>query len=149
MQMAEIAAMRSTCFRANVGAILVCEGNPISMGYNGSAPGEEHCTGNDCPRGPTGGCVISKHAEENALLRGIGPVISGRPNIHLYCTYSPCISCSTMIVEYGVSRFFFMHRYRIVEGLQKILGNMEAFQITPSGTIIRERDRVIVEAESL
>lgn len=36
-------AKRSTCLRQKVGAVIVKEGRIIATGYNGAAPGTEHC----------------------------------------------------------------------------------------------------------
>ena len=58
-------AKRSTCFRLNVGAVVTSENNLVSCGYNGAAPGEPHCQGNDCPLSDEGGCISSLHAESN------------------------------------------------------------------------------------
>ena len=43
MKIAEDVALRSTCDRAMVGAVLVREKHIISTGYNGSPAGLEHC----------------------------------------------------------------------------------------------------------
>lgn len=43
MKLVDMAAERSTCAKIKVGCWISKSGHPISMGYNGSAPGEEHC----------------------------------------------------------------------------------------------------------
>lgn len=39
MEMARAASRRSTCFRLNVGALVVHENNPVAAGWNGQQPG--------------------------------------------------------------------------------------------------------------
>jgi tRNA(Arg) A34 adenosine deaminase TadA len=71
MDMARAASRRSTCFRRNVGAIVVHRNNPVSAGWNGQEPGARHCTGNDCP-GIVPGMCGTLHAEHNAMRVAVG-----------------------------------------------------------------------------
>lgn len=78
---AKVAATRSTCPRAHVGALIVVENRIVASGYNGSAPGEPHCDDilEHYPNGaPTGivGCLMEDghcqrtlHAEVNAIAQ--------------------------------------------------------------------------------
>ncbi len=62
MKIAEDVALRSTCDRAMVGAVLVREKHIISTGYNGSPAGLEHC--DDIGHLMVDGhCVRTVHAE--------------------------------------------------------------------------------------
>jgi len=54
MRQAEIVATRSTCTRAQVGAVIAHDGRVVSQGYNGAPAGMQHCNhACDCdnPRG--------------------------------------------------------------------------------------------------
>lgn len=64
----KLAAKRGTCLRAQVGCLIVKEGRTISTGYNGSLPGEPHCSdpGVGCLM-EDGHCVRTTHAEANAI----------------------------------------------------------------------------------
>ena len=69
MLFAEVASRRSTCPRADVGAVIV---NPktnriLSTGYNGAPPGEPHCTDVGCIM-EDGHCQRALHAEVNAVV---------------------------------------------------------------------------------
>ena len=64
----KLVAQRGTCLRAKVGCIIEIDGRIVATGYNGSLPGESHCTD------PGVGCLIidghckrTIHAEANAL----------------------------------------------------------------------------------
>lgn len=43
MDIAEIIAKKSTCLKSQVGSVAIKDGRIISIGYNGTAPGEIHC----------------------------------------------------------------------------------------------------------
>jgi dCMP deaminase len=49
LEVARVMALRSTCLRGNVGAVIVDERNiSVGLGYNGSASGERHCLDYGC-----------------------------------------------------------------------------------------------------
>ena len=43
MQVADLISFKSTCSRKQVGAVLVHDNRIISIGYNGTPSGMEHC----------------------------------------------------------------------------------------------------------
>ena len=89
--MASIAATRSTCPKAQVGAVLVREGTVIGTGYNGAPSGFDHCLDIGCAMindGERDRCVRTVHAEVNAILQGLrAGSVKGTT---LYTTHSPC-----------------------------------------------------------
>src|SRR3954463_10655932 len=98
MQMAEVAAMRATCYRGNVGAVVVSANDIVSIAYNGPASGLPHCTGEGCARTEEGGCLSSIHAERNAILRALAKLkISSLANYSVYCTAGPCLKCAELM----------------------------------------------------
>lgn len=104
---AQTAAMRSTCPRRQVGAVLVEKGIVVSTGFNGSPRNMKHCTdpGSSCLM-YNGSCIRTVHAEVNALLwagRGEGDT--------LYCTDQPCLNCTKAIINHGVTKVFYMRPY--------------------------------------
>lgn len=115
MGMAHISALRGTCNRLRVGAVLVQDSRPISTGYNGAPPGLPHC-GSDCtPQNP---CRNTLHAEHNAIewaLRHTGGFPTG---CTIYITDSPCPICAALIVGAGVKRVVFDRAYRIPDGVE-------------------------------
>lgn len=139
MEMAEAAAKRSTCFRLNVGAILVINNNVESIGYNGAPSGEPHCTGNACPGRDH--CRHTVHAEENAIKRAIFTY-----QADMYVTDSPCDACASMIQQCGIRRLFFKTPYRIITPLEKLVGyGVEVYKVTPAGFVVNWATNEIVE----
>lgn len=152
MNMAEVAAMRSTCQRGNVAA-LVTQGNDIlAMGYNGPPSGDPHCLGNDCVLSDTGGCSRSIHAEANAISRARLKLKSSLEDCDVYCTYSPCLECAKLIFNAYTNRFFYRYSYRLTDGLEFLLKNsrsMGIYRISPAGYIISERTGRNIAAEDI
>lgn len=130
MMNAETWAMRSTCFRLNVGAIIVKDDNIVGIGYNGAPPGADHCTGNACPGVTPGGCP-TVHAEQNAIRRA-GSHTRGAS---IFCTDSPCEACCDHLKAAGISRVYFRKPYRVNEHL-RTAGFDGVFQVTPAGYVV-------------
>lgn len=145
MEMARVAAKRSTCFRLNVGAIVVQDNNPVSIGWNGQASGAPHCAGNDCP-GIVPGCCGTIHAEVNALEKA-GRIVEGGSDIDLYVTHSPCVECLAAIMENSlrVKRLFFETPYRSVDHLLQLLGPYRPLNLWPSGMVQPKRRTSVYE----
>lgn len=140
MEIAGVVAKRSTCLRLNVGALVVSPTNRIvSIGYNGQAAGEEHCT-SPCPEG---GCNTI-HAEVNAL-RHAPPLPHG---CSLYVTDSPCTGCAEFIKRsYGVAHVYFQTPYRVATGYQTLLdAGISVTRILPSGVLIDMRTNDVISA---
>ena len=153
MEMARAASRRSTCFRLNVGALVVRGNNPIAVGYNGHEPGAPHCAGNDCP-GVTPGKCGTRHAETNALEKA-KVVLLGRhiKPVDLYCTDSPCGLCVEYILAerakqgtgIQVDRIFYETPYRDTSHLGRLHGIVEVYLVTPAGYIVDHFSRKVVE----
>src|SRR5690606_35593298 len=109
MRMAEAARERGTCLRRHVGVVIAIDGRPLVSGYNGSGPGEEHCTPENCT--PDKPCTRSRHAERNAILWAArkGLALEGAT---LYTTVSPCQDCAEMIVMAGMTEVVYKEYYR-------------------------------------
>lgn len=116
MQVARVVAQRGTCERKRVGAVIAVEGRPLSWGYNGSPPGCAHCQGSLCPRTSDGGCLISTHAEVNALgwAARYGIRVHGAD---LFVTVSPCYSCAKQLITAGIARVWYDEEYRENSGI--------------------------------
>ena len=70
LEIAKVVATRSTCDRANVGAVIAKNKVILSTGYNGAPRGLPHC--NDVGHEIVDGhCIRTAHAETNVSLRGI------------------------------------------------------------------------------
>lgn len=103
-------ALRSTCPKAHVGAVIVINGYIASTGYNGSPIGEEHCLNSNCITDDTGKCLRVVHAEANAII-SVHTDIRIAQQSTLYCTHFPCIECCKLIINAGIKRVCYIHEY--------------------------------------
>jgi dCMP deaminase len=118
MQMAELAATRSTCLRRHVGAVIVQDRHMVATGYNGAPRGIMHC-------GERGGCLREKlnvpsgerhelcmglHADQNAIIQAatLGQSVEGAT---IYVTHQPCVICAKMIINAGIRRIVVKEGY--------------------------------------
>jgi dCMP deaminase len=103
-------ALRSTCVRKKVGAIIVKDKNIISTGYNGSIRGLEHCETVGCLM-MEGHCTRTIHAEANAIIQAAkhGLMID---RAEIYISASPCFNCFKLIANSGITKIYFMEFYR-------------------------------------
>ena len=117
MQITQLVSSRSTCLRRQVGALLVKEKNILATGYNGVPTGITHCAVTGClreqlnvPSGERHELCRGLHAEQNAIIQAArhGANIAGSI---LYCTDSPCIICSKMLINAGVVEVIFGRGY--------------------------------------
>lgn len=115
MAMAHLASTRATCDRKHVGAVIVRDGHAIATGYNGSAPGSEHCddVGHDIVELADGvkNCVRTTHAELNAILQAakFGTDTAGAS---IYTNTFPCWPCAKAILGAGIVRVVFDADYK-------------------------------------
>jgi len=146
IEMANTAAKRSTCYRANVGALIVSpENNVVSVGYNGPPAGEPHCTGLTCERTESGGCKRSVHAEANAVNRA--PKRRFPKDSSLYCTYSPCEECTRLILtQPKLTSVYYQTPYRVNDHLKWLIrAGVFVGRVTPNGMVISEETKELVE----
>lgn len=138
MDIAEVAATRSNCTRRHVAAVLVRDQRIISTGYNGTPRGIKNCNEGGCPRcnsdTPSGHNLsecLCCHAEENAIVQAAyhGIAVKGAT---LYTTYSPCLLCSKMIINAGITTVIYRSRYSIDEVSTRLL--------QAAGVVIRPLD---------
>lgn len=117
MQIAQVAASRSTCLRRQVGAVIVKDKQILSTGYNGSPTGLRHCGEIGClrqslgiPPGERTEICRAVHAEQNALLQAAkhGVAIEGAD---MYTTVQPCVLCTKMIINAGIRRVIYTIPY--------------------------------------
>ena len=117
MEMATVAAKRSTCLRRAVGAVIVKDNHIISTGYNGSPKDTPHCklTGcirqiNNIPSGERHEFCRGSHAEINAIAQAalVGTSTNGAT---LYCTHQPCAFCAKAIINAGIRKIVYANPY--------------------------------------
>jgi dCMP deaminase len=98
-----------------VGAVIVKDGNVISMGWNGTPSGFD----NNC-KNPSTGITLRTviHAEANAICKLARSSTNGE-GATLYCTMSPCIECAKLILQAGISHVVVGQMYeRDMEGFK-------------------------------
>jgi len=105
-EMAAVVALRSTCPRRNVGAVLVSsEGRTLTTGYNGALSGMDHCSDVGCDV-VDNHCQRAIHAEVNAVAQAAkyGISIDGA-KLYLYTGEDhipPCRECMKVLLAAGV-----------------------------------------------
>lgn len=136
METARLWALRSTCDRMHVGAVVSLGGRTIGSGYNGAPAGIEHCD-HDISYQPTiqpverwarrvspilpvrsiNGCRAAIHAETNAIAYAArhGVAVAGAT---LYTTLSPCYSCAQLLIAAGLHRVVYDREYRDKSGVE-------------------------------
>lgn len=117
MQMAFLAAKRSTCLRRQVGAALVKDNQLLSTGYNGSPKGIPHCAEVGClratnsvPSGQMHELCRGVHAEQNAIIQA-GLNGSSTRGAILYCTHQPCSICARLIINAEIRTVYIAEKY--------------------------------------
>jgi dCMP deaminase len=139
MAIAKTVAMRSSCIKRKVAAVIVKENRIISTGYNGTPRGIPNCNSGGCPRcnsmTPSGHgldeCICS-HAEENSITQAAYHGVSIKGGT-IYITYSPCLTCAKMIINSGIQEVVYNEHYSIAEAplglLQKAGIRVRAIEI--------------------
>ncbi len=117
MDIASLVAMRSTCIRRSVGALIVKNRRILSTGYNGAPVGIAHCRETGClreklnvPSGERHELCRGIHAEQNAIIQAAYHGVSIKDSI-LYCTNQPCFICAKMIINAGITKIYFKDSY--------------------------------------
>jgi dCMP deaminase len=131
MNIASTVATRSTCDRAAVGAVLVREKRILTTGFNGSPAGLPHCdeVGHLMVDGH---CVRTTHAEANAIIQAALHGISSNGAI-CYVTHLPCLTCTKMLINAGISQIVYQTTYRTDENAMAFFkeAGVEVRQVGP------------------
>lgn len=111
LKIAYAVSERSTCDRAFVGCVLVLDKRILTTGFNGSPAGQPHCeeVGHLMVDGH---CVRTIHAETNAIIQAALHGVSTKGST-CYVTHFPCINCSKVLVNAGITRLVYDVAYRI------------------------------------
>ena len=111
LRMAQIWAENSYCERRKVGALIVKDKMIISDGYNGTPAGFENVCEEDDHTKP-----YVLHAEANAITK-VARSNNSSDGATLYITTSPCMECSKLIIQAGITRVVFGEYYRMHDGV--------------------------------
>jgi dCMP deaminase len=121
MSIARVVASRSNCVKRKVAAVITKDRRIISTGYNGTPRGTRNCNEGGCPRCngfAQGGtrldeCLCS-HGEENAITQASYHGVTVRDGT-LYTTFSPCLTCTKMIINAGLTEVVYNAAYPLGE----------------------------------
>lgn len=106
-------ARHSKAVRRKVGAVIVTKSGVMLPGYNGTPRFLENtCEDENNVTKPT---VI--HAETNCILKAAREGVSV-VNSTLYVTLSPCLQCSAMIIQAGITKVVYNDDYRDLSGIE-------------------------------
>lgn len=117
MEMAKLAATRSTCMRRKVGAVIVKDKHVLATGYNGAPRGTSHCEDKGCmrvqmnvPSGTRHELCRGVHAEQNAVAQAayFGTSVKGAV---LYTTTFPCSLCAKILINSGITEIVYDEGY--------------------------------------
>lgn len=148
MDIAHVVATRANCSRRRVAAIIVVDRRVISTGYNGTPRGIRNCYEGGCARcagdaasGQDLGECVCAHAEENAIVQAAYHGIAVRSGT-LYCTNSPCLACTRMIINAGIAEVIFESEYHFSVQARELLkvGGVQCRQYVRT-TLTQEVDR--------
>ncbi|WP_284345829.1 deoxycytidylate deaminase [[Clostridium] colinum] len=118
IEIAKVVAKRASCFRRQVGAVIVKDNSIISTGYNGAPKGIldcfeiNKCIRNDknIPSGKNYEECMSLHAENNAITQCASNGVSCKGGT-IYITHSPCSMCLKQIINAGIKRIVSIDKY--------------------------------------
>jgi dCMP deaminase len=116
LKMAQIWSENSYAIRKKVGALIVKNGNIISSGYNGMPKNFP----NECEHRNMEENLVTNsevlHAESNAILK-LAKSTNSSEGSTLYLTLSPCLECSKLIIQSGITKVVYVEEYRNLDGL--------------------------------
>jgi len=117
MSIAKVVSLRSNCVKRKVAAIIVRDKRIVSTGYNGTPRGTRNCSDGGCPRcnnfaeaGKNLEECYCSHGEENAIVQAAYHGISIKGGT-LYTTFSPCLLCTKMIINAGITEVIYNAQY--------------------------------------
>ena len=128
MKAAYVYAELSYCDRRKVGCVIV-KYNPeqkgtdriISIGYNGTPPGEDNCCEDWVTKGWYNRQLVTKpnviHAEDNAI-RKLKETDETAENTILFVTTAPCVQCAELIKDFGITHVIYDDVYRNEHGIE-------------------------------
>lgn len=142
MKMAECAAQSSKAIRSKVGVIIVNNGRILSVGYNGTFPGDDNIceyeiyenfllddvtyTKNDGSSYQLRTKPDVLHAEFNAISK-LARDGESAVNSTIFVTLSPCAECTKLMINVGIKEVVYLEEYRLHDDIYKKYGNKIKF----------------------
>jgi dCMP deaminase len=127
MNIAREVSSRSNCIKRKVAAVIIKDKRIISTGYNGTPRNTRNCNEGGCARCnnyATGGTKLDEctcsHGEENAIVQAAYHGVSLKGST-LYTTFSPCLTCSKMIINAGIVEVIYNVDYPLADTAKSLL----------------------------
>lgn len=127
MNLAKLTAEQSVATRRQVGTVVVLPTGMLAVGWNGMPAGFDNtCEYEHKNTIPSNRTVELKtkpeviHAERNALDKLTKQGISSEGAI-LFTTTAPCMECAKSIAAVGITKVFYLEKYKHDEGLQFLI----------------------------
>ncbi len=121
MRMAEVASQNSLAVRNQAGCIIYLNDHTLSPGWNGMFSGSD----TEVCEYSLGGVLFSKHhvvhAEHNAILKVVSPELL--KGAILFTSLQPCLGCSKLIADAGITHVYYKYKYRCDKGLKYLERN--------------------------
>ena len=114
LEMAEAFSKTSVAERLKVGCVIVRDGQPISLGINGTPSGWYT---NNCEDENGETSWFTKHAEVQALNK-LRKSTESSVGADMYITHSPCKMCCLDIIDAGIKRIVFKESYRDTSSIE-------------------------------
>lgn len=114
LEMAEAFSKTSVAERLKVGCVIIRDGQPISLGLNGTPSGWYT---NNCEDENGETSWFTKHAEVQALNK-LRKSTESSVGADMYITHSPCKMCCLDIIDAGIKRIVFKESYRDTSGIE-------------------------------
>ncbi len=135
LNIAFLVASRSTCIRRHVGAVAVKDHRIIATGYNGPLSGKPHCTEQTCfrivnniPSGEQLDKCYAVHAEMNLVAQAARYGVNFK-GCKIYCTDSPCVACSKILLAAGAESIHFCGKYNTDGFAESLWGEGRMFYV--------------------
>ena len=125
LKAAEVYAKLSSAHRLKVGCVIVKNDTIIGIGYNGMPAGwDNNCEDVTVTVDEKGIHLYNSktkpevlHAESNAIAK-VAKSTNSSEGAVMFITHAPCIDCSKLIHQAGISSVYYRNAYRSEEGLQ-------------------------------
>lgn len=116
LDVAKLVGSWTSCYRHEVGAVIVKDNRIIATGYNGAPIGVKSCKEEGFCHKASKGVLKgpdhcrAAHAEQNALAQAARLGVAVK-DATLYCTLKPCSICAKLMIQAGIKRVIYLGEY--------------------------------------
>lgn len=137
MSIAKVLALRSSCDRAYVGAVIVNKDNRIiATGYNGSVGSKTPQCDDIGHVMRDGHCIATLHAEINCIAYCAREGISLKDS-KIYVTHFPCLNCTKALIQSGIKTIYYLDDYRLDDYALELMhiNHIETVKLLPEESL--------------